>query len=207
MSLEGVVFLVVGAVLFSAGIFMLARPNEYRAVARIKVHREVQPPRPGDPVVYDPYFIQTEFEVIQSEVVLGKVVEKLDLASEWRKKRAVGDRLKPVEAIDVLKRQMDLRPVRNTELIEIGVTSHDPAEAAKLANTIAEAFRGFRLEQDRLLTTEAEKANSRLIGTCVVEIVDSAIAPAKPIRPNRPLGATALLFGSLLMVLGLYSAT
>jgi uncharacterized protein involved in exopolysaccharide biosynthesis len=104
MSLEGVVFLVVGAVLFSAGTFMLTRPNEYRAVVRIKVHREVQPAKPGDPVVYDPYFIQTEFEVIQSEVVLGKVVEKLGLASEWRKKRTVGDRLKPVEAIGLLKR-------------------------------------------------------------------------------------------------------
>jgi len=206
MSLEGIVFLLVGAVLSSAGIFMLARPNEYRAVVRIKVHRDVQPARPGDPVVYDPYFIQTEFEVIQSEVVLGKVVEKLDLTSEWGKKRAAGDTLTPVEAIGLLKRQMDLRPVRNTELIEIGVSSDDPAEAAKLANTIAETFRDFRLEQNRLLKTEAEKANSRLLETCVVEIVDSAIAPARPIRPDRPLAAAVLLFGSLLIILGIYSA-
>jgi len=103
--------------------------------------------------------------VIQSEVVLGKVVEKLDLASEWRKKRAVGDRLKPVEAIGLLKRQMDLRPVRNTELIEIGVSRDDAAEAAKLANT----------------TVGWSRANSRL-----VEIVDSAIAPAKSICPKPP---------------------
>ena len=196
MSLEGIVFLSVGAVLSSAGIFMLAKPDEYRAVVRIKVHQEVQS-----------QFIQTEFEVIQSEVVLAKVVEKLDLALEWGKKRAAGERLKPVEAIDLLKRQMDLRPVRNTEPIEIGVSSDDPAEAAELANTIAETFRDFRLEQNRLLKTEAEKANSRLLETCVVEIVDSAIAPAQQIRPDRPLAAAVLLVGSLLIILGIYSAT
>ena len=197
LSLEGIVFLLVGAVLSSAGIFMLARPNEYQAVVRIKVHREVQS-----------QFIQTEFEVIQSEVVLGKVAEKLDLTSKWGKKRAAGNRLKPVEAtIGLLKRQMELRPVRNTELIEIGVTRDEPAEAAKLANTIAETFRDFRLEQNLLLKTEAEKANSRLLETCVVEIVDSAIAPAKPIRPDRPLAAAALLFGSLLIILGIYAVT
>jgi len=38
MSLEGIVPLLIGAV-SSAGIFILARPNEYRAVVRIKVHQ------------------------------------------------------------------------------------------------------------------------------------------------------------------------
>ena len=83
VSLKGIVFLLLGAALSCAGLFVLTRPNEYRAAARIKVHRDVQPSRPGDPDVYDPYFIQIELEVIQSEVVLGKVVEKLDLASKW----------------------------------------------------------------------------------------------------------------------------
>jgi uncharacterized protein involved in exopolysaccharide biosynthesis len=204
VSLEGIVFLLVGAVLCSASLFMLARPNEYRAVARIKVHREVQ--SAGDTFFSDPYFIQTEFEVIQSEVVLGKVVEKLDLASEWGKKRAAGERLKPVEAIGLLKRQLDFQAVSNMELIEIRVSSDDPAEAAKLANTIAKAFRDFRLEQNRLLKTEAEKVHSR-VTTCQVEIVDCAIAPARAIRPNRPLAATVFLFGSLLVIFGIYSAT
>jgi uncharacterized protein involved in exopolysaccharide biosynthesis len=206
VSLEGIVFLLVGAVLCSASLFMLARPNEYRAVARIKVHREVQSASTGGTFFSDPYFIQTEFEVIQSEVVLGKVVEKLGLASEWAKKRAAGERLKPVEAIGLLKRQLDFKAVPNMELIEIRVSSDDPAEAAKLANTIAKAFQDFRLEQNRLLKTEAEKANSRLT-TCQVEIVDSAIAPARAIRPNRPLVATVFLFGSLLVIFGIYSAT
>src|SRR5262245_17100318 len=34
---------------------------------------------------YDPYFIATEFEVIQSELILGKVIKLLNLNVEWGK--------------------------------------------------------------------------------------------------------------------------
>lgn len=141
--------------------------------------------------------------MIRSDLVLGKVVEKLDLISEWGKKRAKGDRLKPDEAIGLLKRKLDLQVVPKTELIEIRVSSDDPAEAAKIANTIAETFRDFRLRQDRVLKAESEKANSQLT-TYEVEIVDSAIAPRRPIRPNRPLVSTIFLLGILVMGLGVY---
>lgn len=201
LSPEGVVLLLIGAVFSGAGLFMLTRPEEYRAVARIKVHREVKVARSGGE--HDPYFIQTEFEVIQCDLILGKVVEKLDLASEWGKKRATGDRLKPDETIGLLKRKLDLQVVPKTELIEIRVSSDDPAEAAKIANTIAETFRDYRLGQDRVLKAESEKANSQLT-TYEVEIVDSAIAPRKPIRPNRPLASTVFLLGILVMGLGIY---
>ena len=55
------------------------------------------------PISYDPYFIQTEFEVIQSEVILGKVIEDLDLNNEWGKKYANGEPLKTSETIALLK--------------------------------------------------------------------------------------------------------
>jgi uncharacterized protein involved in exopolysaccharide biosynthesis len=43
---------------------------------------------------YDPYFIQTEFEIIQDRVVLGKVIEALNLNVEWGKKYFGGETLK-----------------------------------------------------------------------------------------------------------------
>ena len=107
---------------------------------------------------YDPYFIQTEFELIQSEVILGKVVEDLDLNREWGKKYAGGDRLKTTEAIALLKTKMDLRPVRNTSLIEIRVFSEKPEEAAKIANEIAEVYKKHRLEQRMELSEGGIKA-------------------------------------------------
>jgi len=46
---------------------------------------------PGMMAGYDPYFIQTEFELIQSEVILGKVIEELNLNVEWGKKYNAGN--------------------------------------------------------------------------------------------------------------------
>lgn len=47
----------------------------------------------------------------------------------------------------LLKRRIDLRPIRSTSLIEIRVFNESPEEAARIANTIAEAYRDYRLEQ------------------------------------------------------------
>ena len=52
----------------------------------------------------------------------------------------------------MLKGRMDLRPVRNTSLIEIRVMSEKPDEAAKIANTIAEVYKKHRQDQRKELS-------------------------------------------------------
>jgi uncharacterized protein involved in exopolysaccharide biosynthesis len=55
--------------------------------------------------------------------------------------------------IEVLKRgTLDLRPVRNTSIIEIRVYSRDKNAAAKVANTIAQTYKAHRLEERKRLT-------------------------------------------------------
>jgi capsular polysaccharide biosynthesis protein len=100
---------------------------------------------------YDPYFIQTEFEVIQSEIILGKSRDEFKLMDEWGKKYANGEPLKRPEAINILKRSMDLRPVRNTSLIEIYVYSEDANDAARLCNAVADVYKKHRLEKGKQL--------------------------------------------------------
>ena len=148
-------------VVITATLVTFILPESYSSTARIKIERD-QPDISGladrpTPIAYDPYFIQTEFEVIQSEVILGKVVADLDLCREWGKKYAV-ERLKTYEAVDLLKKRIDLRPVRNTSLIEIRVYSDKADEAAKLANAIAEVYREHRQEQRRQLSMGGIKA-------------------------------------------------
>jgi capsular exopolysaccharide synthesis family protein len=46
---------------------------------------------------------------------------------------------------------MDLRPVRNTQLIEIRVFSEKPEEAMLIANEIAEAYQSYRIEERKKL--------------------------------------------------------
>jgi capsular polysaccharide biosynthesis protein len=146
------VFLAVFLLVFgAAAIITFILPESYASVARIKVEREA-PDVPGlagrrEQLVYDPYLIQTEFEVIQSEMVLGKVIDLLDLNTVWGRKYQNGEKLKSAECIALLKHRMTLRPVRGTSFIEIRVYSEDKAEAAKIANAVAEVYRDYHRDK------------------------------------------------------------
>ncbi|HWV99862.1 MAG TPA: polysaccharide biosynthesis tyrosine autokinase [Candidatus Acidoferrum sp.] len=137
-------------VVITATLVTFVYPESYASVARIKIERDVSDITPlnGSPALslgYDPYFIQTEFEVIQSEVIVGKVVDDLALDKKWA---TPGEPpLKRDQAMAVLKNHMDLRPVRNTSLIEIRVYSENKNEAADLANKIAETYQAHRIEE------------------------------------------------------------
>jgi capsular exopolysaccharide synthesis family protein len=142
-------------VVITATLVTFILPESFSSTARIKVERdqsditELQG-RGASMGVYDPYFIQTEFEVIQSELILGRVIDALDLNREWGKK--YGATLKTPETILILKNRIDLRPVRNTSLIEIRVFSDKPKEAADIANKVAEVYRQFRLDERQKLS-------------------------------------------------------
>jgi capsular exopolysaccharide synthesis family protein len=139
-------------VVITATLVTFVLPEAFSSTARIKIERDqsdiqFQSPQLGG--VYDPYFIQTEFEVIQSEIILTNVIEALDLNREWGKKYAGGDMLKTTETMQLLKNKLVLRPVRNTSLVEITVYSEDAGAAAKLANTIADTYQKHRVK-DRM---------------------------------------------------------
>src|SRR5579862_1412822 len=140
-------------VVITATLVTFILPESYSSMARIKVERDQSDiaTLAGQTAtgVYDPYFIQTEFEVIQSEVVLSKVIDALNLNEVWGKRYNAGQRFTTSETMGVLKRQIDLRPVRNTSLIEIRVYSENAEEAAKLANKITETYQSYRLDMRR----------------------------------------------------------
>src|SRR2546426_7191140 len=66
-------------VVITATLVTFILPESFSATARIKIERDnpdIQGIAERNPMGgYDPYFIQTEFETIQSERVLGKVIE------------------------------------------------------------------------------------------------------------------------------------
>jgi capsular exopolysaccharide synthesis family protein len=138
-------------VVITATLVTFILPESYSSTARIKIERDAPDisgmMERGGSSPYDPYFMQTEFELIQSELILGKVIEDLNLNTEWGKKYANGEHLKTSETIAMLKARMELRFVRNTSLIEIRVLNEKPDEAARIANAVAEAYKAHRLEQ------------------------------------------------------------
>src|SRR5271156_2032195 len=75
-------------VVITATLVTFILPESFVSMARIKIERDqsdisnVLEGRQFQ-TSYDPYFIQTEFEIIQSELILSKVVKQLDLNAVW----------------------------------------------------------------------------------------------------------------------------
>lgn len=169
----GFSLLLAGLALCGVGLWLLLSPAQYQATARI----EINPDGTffngnAEDVSYDPYFIQTEFEIMQSQIVLGKVVNMLDLNVEWGRKYAGGGTTTTNESIAILKRHLNLTIERNTKLIEISFTSDDPDETAKVANAIAKAYRDYRVQRRNEQTqkgfqmlTDGYRAEEQLIKT------------------------------------------
>jgi serine/threonine protein kinase len=182
-------------VVFGAGSFITSvLPNSFASTARIMLTPNA-PDATGATAArpaassYDPYRIQTELEVIQSEAVLDGVIEGLDLVRKWGRRFGGGRDLEHAETLALLRKRLELRPVRNANVIEIRVYDDKADEAAQLANEIAEAYRSRSAGSD--------PAGSRL-DAFRVEIIDQATPALRPVRPNRPLNlAVAALVGIL----------
>jgi uncharacterized protein involved in exopolysaccharide biosynthesis len=139
-----VVFLIT---LMIATVMTYLLPEAYASTCKIKVEKDLPnvPSATNSPsTAYDPYFIQTEFEIIQSQLVLSNVIAVLNLNVEWGKKYFNGETLKTTETMEILKGRMALAPIKNTTLIAITVYSDDRNEAALIANAVAESYKDFR---------------------------------------------------------------
>ena len=151
-------------VVITATVVTFILPESFASSAKINVQREgtdIQLNGGGmQGFGVDPYFIQTELEVIQSQVLLGKVVEnpKLNLKERWATKYHGGEPLTPLETIDLIKHFISINPLRNTSLIEIRVYSDKPEEAAELANAIADAYQNYRLDRSKGKNLEGAKS-------------------------------------------------
>jgi len=150
----GCILLVAGMAMFSFGLFLLVKPAQYAAAARIWIVNDVDDPvalfkadpRQESPwFVFDPYFIQTTFEIIQSQLVLSNVVANLNLDEVWGRKYFKGPPLQTTKTMAMIKHRLKLVPVLNTRLIAITFTSDDRNEAAQVANAVAAAYVDYRI--------------------------------------------------------------
>lgn len=98
---------------------------------------------------FNPFFLLTEMEVLQSALILGQVVDDEQLTRVWGQRYIRGGGEYPREiAIEMLKRRTRVQQQRNTSNIDITVVADDPSEAARLANRIAETYRQHRLSSN-----------------------------------------------------------
>lgn len=155
-------------VVITAGITTYFLPRQYQSNVIIEVEQNEQKIRiftegfQGG-MGMDPRFATTQFQIIQRKEMLYPVIEALDLVKRWSED---GIRSKE-QAYFRLRGMIDVREVRNTNLLQISVESTDPQEASDLANTIAQEYQRKRIdEQQKLLsrslaTLEDEVAKQR----------------------------------------------
>ena len=166
-------------VVITATLVTFILPEQFASTATLKIERDKSDidelsGNSGRFNSFDPYFIQTEFEVIQSETILSNVVDRLDLNNEWGKKYNDGQKFKTHETVAILKGRLDLRPRRNTTLIDIRVFSENPNDAVKLANEIAETYKQWRLDRGYRLTSAGVEALKKQL-----DLEDEKIGKAK----------------------------
>ena len=146
-------------------------PPTYMSLSRISVEKDTSDIAPllgmqSGPTAFDPYFIQTELEKIQSQKVLDKVVAKCDLAESL----VLGKSLNESEARKILEKSIDVRQYRNTSIIELRAYDRKPTKAQEIAQALASEYQNHRsnLQKDRVkkgiesLKTRMEEINTEI---------------------------------------------
>jgi polysaccharide biosynthesis transport protein len=135
-------------------------PEHYASTVRIEVGKDATDIAPllqgfHSESNFDPYFIQTEFEKIQSKKVLYQVITNLGLIKTYSGRLGSDVVLKPSEAYQVLLKNVSVRQSRNTSLIEIKAYDEEPNLAARIANEIANVYGITRLARKTQASTNS----------------------------------------------------
>jgi uncharacterized protein involved in exopolysaccharide biosynthesis len=168
-QLLGLTLLLFGLALGGTGLWLLLSPAQYAATAKVRIEFDAntlpsnQTPPSG--MAYDPYFIQITYELIQSPLLLSNVVMQLNLNENWGKKYSNREPLKTSTSIEIVRQYLRLAPVRNTKLLSITFTSHDPNEAADVANSVAKSYCDYRNQ----LNQEAAKKGLAVLPALYLE--------------------------------------
>jgi capsular exopolysaccharide synthesis family protein len=132
-------------------IITYAMPKVYMASAVVRVQESTPDVAVFSPEMmrFDPLFLRTQFEIIQSRPVIEEVIRRRDL--DRKLSRAYGyDQLPPAVRMDqtvkLMSRWMRVQQYRDTNLIEIQVLLSEPKgeaphEAAMAATMVTEVFR------------------------------------------------------------------
>ena len=146
-------------VVITAGITTYFLPRKYQSNVIIEVEQNEQKIRifregyEGG-MGMDPRFATTQFQIIQRKEMLYPVIDNMKLVDKWSEPFGVRTR---EEAYFRLRNMIDVREVRNTNLLQISVESTDPEEASQLANSIANEYQAKRIDdQQKLLARSLE---------------------------------------------------
>ncbi len=142
-------------------------PPTYMSISRIAVEKDTSDIAPLMGVQaaqssFDPYFISTEFEKIQSQIVLDAVVQSCELREEWKDDNG-GEPLSELVARKRLEKVIDVSQYRNTSIIELRAYDGDEDLAREIAQALAEEYKSYRSNlQKRRVEAGINKLKERM---------------------------------------------
>jgi capsular exopolysaccharide synthesis family protein len=143
------IFMVVSLALLTTLVVTVMLPRWYLSTAKIRVEKpesEVKLFQTQSSTYYDPYFIQDQFETIQSQKILAPVIEHLGLAAVLGQELNNGQPLPADTAYRyVVDRMLRVESRHGTSVIEINVYARDIALAPRVANEIAKVYSEDRI--------------------------------------------------------------
>lgn len=168
-SRKEIILAVMLLVVITGVLYTLSLPKMYRAATRIEVRSDGPDvsifEREFGGQVYNPFFLRTQYEIIQSRPIMIRVAENLDLARRWGEERREDKQPLPLgDAVAILQNSIDVSQFRDTSLIMISATRKNPREAAEIANEIADVYLNQRLTMKRReLTRGLDAIRSELV--------------------------------------------
>jgi succinoglycan biosynthesis transport protein ExoP len=127
-------------------------PKQYASTVQIEVQKDDPEVSFSDShqsyISADPYFLTTQFKIIESYRILTNVIANLHLDEKLAAQNGA-EHWSTDTTYDYLKNRLSVEQTRMTSLIEISVRNTDKDWAAKIANAVADSYKQFRLDSWR----------------------------------------------------------
>ena len=135
---------------------MLTRPV-YRAKAMLEIGKETERVAQGRQIlemesasVFNPFFLQTQVDILHSRDLARRVIQKLNLAEneEFKAKNATAlqDNEREVRLVNAFQGRYDVSVGRQTRVVSLTFDAYNPKLAAEVANAIASEYITWSME-------------------------------------------------------------
>jgi len=146
---KSLIALIVSLVFLTTLVVTALLPRWYLATTKIRVEKpegEVKLFQAQTSNYYDPYFLQDQFKILQSEKILYPVIANLNLNSRLAETLgASGSLTNAITYRYLTTRMLRVESQRSSSLIDINVYAQDAALAAAIANEIARVYSDDRI--------------------------------------------------------------
>ncbi len=122
-------------------------------------------------------YMQTQFEILVSQQNLIAVANKLDLPNEWQ--------VDETTAAGMLMGMVYVNPRKNTNLVDISVTSNDPRVSQQVCQAVVDCYKELREEKENAVINEAINKRYEVLRSRQDELESKADAVRQYIRAGK----------------------